>query len=96
MKFMVIEMFRPGSKNAVYARYEAKGRMLPDGLHYIDSWVSEDETRCFQLMETDDAGLINVWIENWSDLIDFEVVAVRDSPTKAPNKTMENRTFATC
>lgn len=96
MKFMVIEMFRPGSKDEVYARFEAKGRMLPDGLRYIDSWVSEDDTRCFQLMEAGDAGLIAAWIKSWNDLIDFEVIAVRDSPTKAPTKTQKKRTVAKC
>ena len=85
MKYMVIEMFKPGSKEKVYARYEAKGRMLPDGLKYIDSWLTEDGTRCFQLMETDDSELFNLWIEKWSDLVEFEIIPVLDSPTKKPN-----------
>ena len=91
---MVIEMFKPGSKEKVfkpgskekvYARYEAKGRMLPDGLKYVDSWLTEDGTRCFQLMETDDSELFNLWIEKWSDLVEFEIIPVLDSPTKASN-----------
>jgi len=82
LKYMIIEVFRPGSKESVYARYEAKGRMLPDGLKYIDSWLAEDGTRCFQLMETDDSELFNLWIEKWSDLVEFEIIPVLDSPTK--------------
>jgi hypothetical protein len=48
--------------------------MLPAGLEYVDSWVDERLERCFQLMETDDRALIDLWIEQWSDLVRFEVV----------------------
>lgn len=85
MKYMVIEMFRAGSKEKVYARYEAKGRMLPDGLRYVDSWLVKDGTRCFQLMETDDLNLLNLWIKKWNDLVEFEIIPVLDSPTKGAN-----------
>ena len=84
LKYMVIEMFRPASEEKVYARYEKKGRMQPDGLRYIDSWVTKDGTRCFQLMETDDLNLFNIWIKEWNDLIEFEIIPVLDSPTKNP------------
>ena len=83
---MVIEMFKPGSGKKVYARYESKGRMLPDGLKYIDSWLTQDGKRCFQLMETDNPELFNLWIEQWSDFVEFEIIPVFDSPTKAQNK----------
>jgi hypothetical protein len=79
---MVIEMFKPGTKDKVYARFEAAGRMLPDGLKYIDSWLTEDGTRCFQLMETEDPELFNLWIEKWSDLVRFEIIPVLDSSTQ--------------
>ena len=82
---MVIERFKPGSKEKVYARYEANGRMLPEGLKYVDSWLTEDGKRCFQLMEADDSELFNLWIEKWSDLVEFEIIPVLDSPTKASN-----------
>lgn len=82
MKYMVIESFKPGAIRQVYTRYESEGRMLPQGLFYLDSWLSDDETRCFQLMETENPELFDQWIENWSDLTNFEIVAVRDSPTK--------------
>ena len=85
MKYMIIEMFKPGSKIKIYARYEKNGRMLPDGLKYVDSWVAEDGKRCFQLMETDSPELFKIWIEKWSDLVEFEIIPVFDSPTKAPN-----------
>lgn len=83
---MVIETFHEGSKGKVYARYETHGRMLPDGLEYIDSWLAEDQTRCFQLMKTDRAELFKYWIEKWSDLVDFEVVPVIQSPTKTSDR----------
>jgi hypothetical protein len=82
---MVIEMFRPGSKEKIYARYKANGRMLPDGLKYFDPWLTEDGTRCFQLMATDDSELFDLWIEKWIDLVEFEIIPVLDSPTKESN-----------
>lgn len=83
MKYMVIETFKTGMANIVYKRFNEKGRMLPDGIYYLDSWLSNDRTKCFQLMEADKFELIEKWIAKWNDLIDFEVVSVQDSPTKA-------------
>ena len=76
MMFMVIERFRGGDAAAVYRRYRERGRMTPDGLDYVDSWVEPDFSRCFQLMECDDARLLQEWIERWEDLVEFEVVPV--------------------
>ena len=74
---MVIERFRDA--RAIYERLAARGRLMPEGLRYIDSWISADLTRCFQLMETDREELFQEWIASWSDLIEFEVVAVVSS-----------------
>jgi hypothetical protein len=71
---MVVETFIPGGKPRVYERFVEKGRMLPEGLRYIDSWVEKDGDRCFQLMETDSPQLFAMWIEKWSDLVSFEVI----------------------
>ena len=81
MDFMVIETFRNG-KQPVYDRFQAQGRMLPDGLRYVDSWVESDGNRCFQLMQTEDLGLFEQWTAQWKDLVDFEIVQVTPSPTK--------------
>ena len=78
--YMVIETFKPCAKDAVYDRYQSAGRMLPDGLHYIDSWLEQDGNRCFQLMQTQDARLFDEWIAQWSDLVDFEVVKIGYKP----------------
>ncbi len=77
---MVIETFRPGATQAVYERFGRVGRMLPAGLEYIDSWLSEDGGRCFQLMETHDRRLFDEWISHWSDLTDFEIVELGEKP----------------
>ena len=79
---MVVERYRQGP-GPVYARLEAKGRMLPDGLRYVDSWVEASYARCFQLMECDDLTLLMTWIAQWSDLVDFEVVPVVTSAQAA-------------
>jgi len=82
MKCMVIETFKPGKTDEVYERFSEKGRMLPDGLQYIDSWLSIDRTKCFQLMEAGNIELFDKWISNWNDLTNFEIIPVEDSPTK--------------
>ena len=74
MKYIVVETFRPGCKTLVYERFREKGRMLPDGLRYIASWLEKDGERCFQLMETDSPDLFETWIASWSDLVSFEVI----------------------
>ena len=79
---MVIERFVQGAR-PVYERAAEKGRMLPEGLVYLDSWIDESLNRCFQLMETDDPALFDDWIADWSDLAEFEVVPVIDSATAA-------------
>lgn len=72
---MVIETFK-GDAGAVYRRFRERGRMLPAGLRYVDSWVARDAGRCFQLMECDEPRLFDEWIAHWQDLAAFEIVAV--------------------
>jgi hypothetical protein len=86
MKCMVIETFKPGNTNEVYERFKRKGRLLPTGLKYIDSWLSIDRTKCFQLMDTEKFDLFDKWISNWNDLTDFEIIPVENSPTKTTPK----------
>ena len=80
---MVIETFTRGAR-PVYERAAERGRMLPAGLEFVDSWIDERTLdRCFQLMETDDPSLFDGWIASWSDLAEFEVVPVLDSAAAA-------------
>lgn len=76
MLFMVIENYRDQNAKAVYRRFRDKGRMMPDGLKFVSSYVSADLGRCFQLMEADDATLLQRWVAEWSDLVAFEIVPV--------------------
>jgi hypothetical protein len=71
--FMVIEKFKNNDAIPVYRRFKERGRLAPEGLNYISSWVDHNLTRCYQVMETLDRGLLDQWIANWNDLIDFEV-----------------------
>lgn len=82
MRFMVTETFRSDPAE-IYARLAERGRMIPDGVRYIDSWVEVDGRRCFQLMECEDREDLQPWIDAWADLVDFEVVPVTDSATSA-------------
>ena len=76
MLFMVVERFRGGKAQEVYRRYQEKGRMLPEGLQYVASWVEVNVGRCFQLMECDDADLFHQWVAQWQDLVEFEIIPV--------------------
>ena len=79
MLFMVIERYRNGNAHAVYERFRERGRMMPEGLQYIDSWVEDNHGRCFQLMSCDNPQLFQEWISHWADLVEFEIVPVRTS-----------------
>ena len=76
MLFMVIERFKNRDAKAVYRRFREQGRMVPDGLTYVDSWVEADFGGCFQLMECDDVQLLEQWATRWRDLVAFEFVPV--------------------
>ena len=76
MLYMVIERFKDRDASAVYKRLRESGRMMPDGLNYIDSWIEPNFDRGFQLMECHDRALFDKWIAHWSDLAQFEVIPV--------------------
>jgi hypothetical protein len=80
---MVIEHFRNQDAKAVYARFRERGRMMPDGLKFVASWVSADLGRCFQVMEAEDVTLLQRWASEWSDLVEFEIVPVSEGKTTA-------------
>ena len=79
MLYMVIERFKNRDARAIYSRFRDKGRMMPEGLNYVDSYVEENFDRCFQLMECDDPQLLEEWASHWRDLMEFEFVPVRRS-----------------
>jgi Protein of unknown function (DUF3303) len=81
MLFMVIERFTGRDPVPIYDRLREQGRALPDGLQYIESWVEANFDRCFQLMECDDIVLLQQWVLQWRDLVEFEIVPV--SPSKS-------------
>ena len=87
MLYMVIEQFKDGDAAAVFRRFRERGRMLPEGLRYVDSWVSADLGRCFQLIECGDPNLFDQWISQWQDLVEFEVVPVVTSAEAAASLT---------
>jgi hypothetical protein len=76
---MVIEHFKEGAAPEIYRRFREMGRMMPEGLEYISSWIDLDFNVCWQLMQTEDFALFDKWTDNWCDLMDFEIVAVRTS-----------------
>jgi hypothetical protein len=79
MLFMVIERFKNQDAKAIYSRLADKGRMMPDGLRYVGSWIETNYDRCFQVMETEDERLLHEWADHWRDLMEFEFVPVRTS-----------------
>ena len=81
--YMIVEHFKNGDPRPIYRRFGERGRLAPEGLNYVSSWVDEKLERCFQLMETDDITRLNDWLANWSDIVDFEVYPVISSKEAA-------------
>ena len=81
--YMVIENFKNGDAVPVYRRFRDHGRLAPPGLSYVSSWVNDKLDRCYQLMETEDRALLDQWIANWNDIVDFEVHPVISSKEAA-------------
>jgi len=82
MLYMVLESFK-GDPIPVYRRFRERGRLAPEGLRYVNSWVTKDLQRCYQIMECDDERLLQRWIDQWKDLVDFEVIPVLTSAEAA-------------
>jgi hypothetical protein len=80
---MVVEHFKNNDPLPVYRRFRDHGRLAPEGLRYVSSWVDEKFDRCFQLMETDDRSQLDEWIAKWSDIVSFEVYPVVSSKEAA-------------
>jgi len=85
--YMVVENFRNGDPVPVYRRFRERGRLAPEGVIYVSSWVDEKLEKCFQLMETDNRRLLDEWMEHWTDLVEFEVYAVVSSAEAAQRVT---------
>jgi hypothetical protein len=82
MLYMIVEAFK-GGPAPVYRRFRERGRLAPDGLHYVNSWVTADLQKCFQVMECDDRRLLDAWMAQWKDLVDFDVIPVISSAEAA-------------
>ena len=76
MLYMIVEHFKNKDAVAVYRRFRDRGRLAPEGLIYVSSWVEEKMERCFQIMETEDRALLKKWMANWSDIVEFDVYPV--------------------
>ena len=81
MLYVIVESFK--DPVAVYRRFRDRGRLAPDGLKYINSWVTPDVKRCYQVMECDDRKRLDAWIAQWKDIVDFEVIPVITSAQAA-------------
>ena len=83
MLYMIVEHFKNQDPVPVYERFQSRGRLAPEGLQYVSSWVDVKLERCFQLMETDHSEYLDQWLANWKDLVDFEVYPVISSKEAA-------------
>lgn len=83
MLFMVIEHYAPGRAPEVYRRFRERGRMAPEGVMYLASWVDLEFRRCFQVMEAAGEPELRAWTKHWEDLVDFEIVPVQTSTEAA-------------
>ena len=83
MLYMIVEHFKNDDPIPVYRRFRDRGRLAPEGLRYLSSWVDEKLERCFQIMETADRNLLDEWIAKWSDIVEFDVLPVLSSKDAA-------------
>jgi hypothetical protein len=83
MLYMVLERFRNGDPVPIYRRFRERGRLMPEGLRYVSSWITHDLDLCYQVMECEDRSLLDAWMAEWRDLMDFEVIPVMTSPEAA-------------
>ena len=83
MTYMIVERFRDGNPVPVYRRFREQGRLAPDGLRHLASWVTADLRQCFQIMECEDPRLLEEWTSRWSDIVDFEILPVVTSEEAA-------------
>jgi hypothetical protein len=81
MLYMVVERFKNAPR--IYQRFREKGRMMPEGLEYVSSWIDHDFKICWQLMQTDNPALLDRWMVDWKDLMDFEILPVHTSAEAA-------------
>lgn len=88
MVYMIIENFHPDKVKELYKRVEEKGRMMPEGVRYINSWIDENVKTCYQVMESDSEEKIKEWVNNWKDLADFQIIPVITS-AQAKEKIMK-------
>ena len=91
MLFMIVERFKNGDAAPVYQRFRERGRLAPEGLIYVSSWVDAKMERCYQVMETDDRALIDQWIANWADIVECEVIPVITSKEAAERMDVKQR-----
>ena len=82
MLFMIIERFRQGAR-PVYERFHSEGRLAPEGLEYVSSWVASDHSVCYQVMQCSDRALLDEWMSAWEDLVEFEVISIVTSAEAA-------------
>ena len=87
MHFHVIESYRPDTADEIYRRLAVRGRMMPDGVSFVSSWVDMNFERCFMVMEADSEDLLWEWARNWEDLVEFEIVRVQSSEHAQTTKT---------
>lgn len=78
-QYLIIETFYPEKIKALYERFDKKGRLMPEGVHYINSWIDEGVTKCYQIMECESREKLEEWIRNWHDLADFQIIPVISS-----------------
>jgi Protein of unknown function (DUF3303) len=81
--YLIVERYKGGDPVPVYRRFRDRGRLAPAGVTYVASWVTPDLTTCYQVMESEDRGLLDRWMAGWSDLVDFEVLPVVTSAEAA-------------
>ena len=93
MTYMIVEKFYPEKIKSLYQRFDEQGRLLPAGVEFIDSWINEEVTLCFQLMKSESREKLDEWVSNWDGYAEFEIVPVISSG-EAKRKVFSKQNFS--
>ena len=78
MLFMITYAFGPDVRNTAQERFKKTGGMPGAGVKMHGRWHALGGGHGFLLAESNDGVAIGKWMQEWTDLLEFEVVPVNN------------------
>lgn len=76
MLFQGTYVYSTDHRDTVRPRFKETGAPPPPGVDMLGRWHNAAGNGGFFLVETDDPVALARWLQEWTDVIDFEVVPV--------------------